>query len=189
MAIGFDDLVHLVEHGQVLELEVERPGIEAGGGQQVVHHAGEVVGLADDQPDHLAGRFGRGDLRVLFEDVRQTEDRGERGPQFVRGVGDELVTGLAEFLLGFEADLQFRLPGLALGELPVQQDDGGRHQEGHQEAHQIADPAHRLVGGRHLGGLVVALDHDGPGHLPELLVEHRRLGLGQRATRRPARVR
>ncbi len=121
--------------------------------------------------EHLEGSRRGADRLVLFEQVGHAEDRGERGAQFVGGVGHELVAGFAQFLLGLQAHLQFLLAVLAAGQLAVDDHRRERHHEGHQEAGDVAHPAHGVVGGGDLGSLIVALHHHRVGEQAEVAVE------------------
>ena len=89
-------------------------GIAPGEKQQVVDqefHRDSLVEHAVVSCEEI-GRF-----RVREIDLELAADSGQWAAQLVRGVGDEFVTGLTEFLLGLEAYLQLRLPLLPLGEL------------------------------------------------------------------------
>ena len=75
---------------------MQRSGIQTGGGQQVFDHASQISRLGHDQPDQLRRHLRLLDLRFLFEEHRQPMDTGEGRPKFMRGVGDELFTGMAD---------------------------------------------------------------------------------------------
>jgi hypothetical protein len=167
----FDDLMDLLQDRQRLELVMECTGVEASRGEQVVDHAGEIMGLADDHAHHLLGRRILDDDRILLQEVGEAEDRSERRPQLVGSIGHELIASLTQVLLGLQANLELGLPLLALRQLSVHHDDGGRHQERHQEPDDVTDTAHQVVGRRHLGGLEVPLDHHSSDEGPEIRIE------------------
>ena len=119
-----DGFGHFLVDGDVFEDVVEGAGVEAGGGEEVFDHAGEVVGFGDDDGEE----FGGGGFflydGVFGEEHGEADDAGEGGAEFVAGVGDEFFSGGVELSFGVEAGFEVGLALLAAGEFSVDHDDG-----------------------------------------------------------------
>ena len=101
---GFEALEDVVDAGAEAEgLDLERAGLagfEAGDDQHVLDDAGDAVGVLAHHREEAPG-----DLRVLehvvVEQVFEVAvDDGQRGAQFVGGVGDEVLADLLGLVLG-----------------------------------------------------------------------------------------
>ncbi len=169
-------LVDLVEDLDVLERVVEGPGVEAGGGEQVLDHARQIGRFGDDHVEQLPSGGRLRERRILLQQQSQAVDGGERGTQLVGGVGDEVFAGLAQFPLGGQSSLQLELALLATGQFAIHDDHRSGHQERHQKARQVADPRQELVRGGHLGVELAPLHHQEFLKVAEGLVE---VGVGE----------
>ena len=79
-------------------------GFEFGEGEHVLDDAGDAFAVFLHRDEGFAGHGGVVD--VAFEEVFEVAvDDGERGPQFVGGIGDEVLADLFGFVaIGFVAD-------------------------------------------------------------------------------------
>lgn len=141
----------------------DQPGgarVEAGDLHQVLDEVAEPLGLADDEAygglDHRVHAAGLG-VEFLFEHLHHRRDRGQRGAQLVRHVGDEPARGVVPG--GHVGDpLLQRLGGLVerpcqLGEFIGTGDpEPGVQLALAEPARGDAEPVHGLEDGRR-GGL------------------------------------
>ncbi len=67
----------------------QRVAVERGEGQQVVHQAAHAGDLAGHQAQQLRACLGIAPIDPHLEHLDPIAQRGQRRPQFVRGVGDE----------------------------------------------------------------------------------------------------
>ena len=93
------------EEGEVDRLALERPaGVEAGEEEQVLDELLHPQRLGLDPADGVGDGGGHG-VRLAAGQLGVAADRGERGPQLVRGVGDELPHLRLALLPGLERRL------------------------------------------------------------------------------------
>ena len=103
---GLDDGVDHLGEVDLLQPELDVPGVDAGDVQQVGEHGLEAVHRAGQDLDAAQGE-GIGDLLARVLDLlRGQADRGQRGAQLVGDVGDEEALHLGQGLQALDLVLQ-----------------------------------------------------------------------------------
>ena len=100
-------------------------------------------------------------------------DTRERGPQFVRSIGDELLPGVPDVPLRLQTGFKLGLSLLAAHELAVDEDDGPGYEERHQEPGHRGHGSQKLVGGLDLSAEFIAQPDQYCAHAAESVVELR----------------
>ena len=138
---------------------------QAGGGEQVLDHAGQVGGLGGHHAEHLTGVLG--DPIVLDQDLAQAENPGQGRSELMAGVGHELVAGDRQLLFGLQLHLELALPKLSLHDLPVHQHQRQRNQQNDRDTSDVTEPGSGLVEPGDVVELTAPQSVDGGGGIRE----------------------
>ena len=108
------DLGHLLGDGGGLEAERHLGLGETGGDEEVLDHATQLGRLAVDERDQVLRRLV---VLLLEQHLGEPVDGGERCPQLMGDVGDELVARPGDLALGGESGVEL---DLGRAELPAE---------------------------------------------------------------------